>query len=139
MLSFYAASHVLKPEGPRRTFLQGSRLSRNGLGVAFSLAASSAIAMIVAGSTTGLNAVFLDLLSIFSIALSPVCVKGSGYRIAIGIGVIATLSASAILVSRPVNTISIEGLGAFAWALIQIAIVQFAYRAYRENRLYPRF
>jgi len=100
--------------------------------------ASSALGMAVAGSITNLGAVFLNLLAILSIALCPVCLKGSGYRIAIGIGTITTLSAAAILVSRSVNIISTEGLATSTWALIQIAIVKFAYRAYKEKGLYPR-
>ena len=132
---------VLKPEAPTRSVLGITRFSRNSLAVVFSLVASSALGMAVAGSKAGLVAAFLNLLVISSIILSPVCAKRNGYRIAIGIGVITILSATAILVSGSINSVmSREGLSASTWAFIQIAVIQFAYNAYRENisRLYAR-
>jgi uncharacterized membrane protein len=135
----YLASHLLKAEGTRRFVLHQHRSSKRSLSVAFSLLAGSAIAMALAGSTTGVNTVFLDLLSIFSIILCPICVKGSGYRIAMVIGIIAILSAAVTFVSRPIEMTSLEGLTILAWAIIATAIIQFAYSAYRENSLYQGF
>lgn len=100
-----------------------------------SLTASSAFGVAVAGSKAGFVAAFLGLLVISSIMLSPVCAKRNGYRTAIGIGVITILTAAGIIVSGSMNSaISPEGLSASAWALIQIAVIQFAYGAYRENK-----
>lgn len=133
-------SQLLKSEALSRTVLRPRvTFPRNSLRVTVSLLASSALGMAVAGSITDLGAVFLDLLVILSIVLCPVCMKGSGYRTAIGIGAITILSAAVILVSRSVNIISPEGLSTSTWALIQIAIVKFGYSAYKENGLYPRF
>jgi hypothetical protein len=129
----------LKPEGTRRIILHEHRLSKRGLGVAFSLLAGSAIAMVLAGSTAGINMVFLDLLSIVSIALCPVCVKGSGYRIAMMIGIVATISAAMTFLSKPIEMTSPEGLVTLTWALIAIVIVQFAYSAYRQKLSHQRF
>jgi len=112
--------------------------SRNGFAVAFSLAASSAVGMAIAGSKTGFVAVFLDLLVVSSIILSPVCARRNGYRTAIGIGAVTILSATAILVSGSINSvISPEGLGVSTWAVIQVALIQFAYNGYRENKSRP--
>jgi hypothetical protein len=129
----------LKPEGTRRTVLHENRLSKKSFGVAFSLLAGSAIAMALAGSTAGINTLFLDLLSIFSIALCPVCVKGSGYRIAMIIGIVTMLSAAMTFLSKPIEMTSLEGLATLTWALVATAMVQFAYSAQRENSLRQRF
>ena len=126
---------MLKPEASTRTALGITRFSRNSLAVVFSLVASSVLGIAVAGSKAGLVAVFLDLLVISSIILGPVCAKRSGYRIAIGIGAITILSATTILVSGSINSvISPEALSASTWAFIQIAVIQSAYNAYRENK-----
>jgi hypothetical protein len=107
--------------------------------VSFSLLAGSAIAMAFAGSATGPSMVFLDLLSIFSVALCPVCVKGSGYRIAMMIGIVALLSALVTFASKPIEVTSLEGLAVLAWAFIATAMVRFAYTAYRENTVHTHF
>lgn len=85
---------------------------------------------------TGLSMVFLDFLSIFSVALSPVCVKGSGYRIAMIIGILAIISAATTFLSKPIEVTSLEGLASLTWALVAIAMVHFAYTAHRENTLH---
>ena len=126
---------MLKPEAPSRASLGISRFSRNGLAVVVSLLASCAFGMAVAGSKTGLVAVFLDLLVISSLLLSPVCAKRSGYRFAIGIGAITILSVTAILGFESINSaISLQGLSVSTWAFIQIAIIKFAYNAHKENK-----
>jgi hypothetical protein len=123
-------------EAPNRTVPCVAGFSRNSLAVVLSLVASSAFGVAVAGSKAGFVAAFLGLLVISSIMLSPVCAKRNGYRTAIGIGVITILTAAGTLVSGSMNSvISPEGLSAFAWAAIQIAVIQFAYSAYRENKL----
>lgn len=130
------ARDVLKPRAPSRIlFVPVTGLSANGLGVLFSLACSSVLGMIVSGFGGGLQSSFLTLQVVLSTLLLPVCAKRSGYRMAIGIATIAILSACLILVFFQASTglISPEGVATIAWALIQVAIVRFAYSADREQ------
>ena len=126
----------LNPKAPSRMVVTGAgRFSRETAGLVLSLVASSTLGLTVAGSRTGLAAVFLGLLTLSSLILSPVCAKRSGYRAAIGVAAITVLSSVVTLFSTSIyGLISFEGFGTALWGFIQIVVVKFAYDAYRENK-----
>lgn len=111
------------------------RFSRETAGLVLSLVASSTLGLTVAGSRTGLAAVFLGLLTLSSLILSPVCAKRSGYRVAIGVAAITVVSSVVTLFSTSIYWfVSFEGFGTALWGFVQIVVVKFAYDAYRENK-----
>ena len=126
----------LNPEPPSRMAVTGAdKFPRGTAGLVLSLVASSFLGFAVAGSRTGLAAVFLSLLTLSSLILSPVCAKRSGYRAAIGVAAFTVLSSVVTLFSTSIyGLISFEGFGPVLWGFVQIVILKFAYGAYRENK-----
>ena len=124
----------LNNKAPTRMDPIGSvRIPRGNSGLLFSLLAGSALGVTIAGSSKGFEAVFLDLLTISSIILLPICAKRSGYRLALGIAAITIPTSIATLLSPSVYPlISSEGIGIILWGLTQIAIAKFAYTAYKQ-------
>lgn len=125
---------ILNNKPPTRIVNIGTlRFSGENVGLLLSLLAGSALGVTIAGSSTGFEAAFLDFLTISSLIIVPICAKRSGYRLALGIGIIAIPTSIATLLSRSAYPlISPEQITLILWGVTQIAVVKLAYTAHKH-------